>query len=125
VKEPRLRYSGLINYFATLISFITGLAFTLIVTRKLLVEEFGLWVLITSIVNIFYYPVACVNYWAIRGIAREVPKAFGTAFFFSVSYSSFVTPLFLLVVTSFVKGANSILIGLISLAVVTMAFIKY
>jgi len=46
----RVTYSGLVSFGINLISVVTGLVFTLIVTRKLSVEEFGTWGLINGII---------------------------------------------------------------------------
>ena len=66
----RVTYSGLISLAIRLFSIITGLVFTLIVTRQLTIEEFGTWGLISGI---FIYALAVhpiVGYWATREIAR-------------------------------------------------------
>ena len=66
----RVTYSGLISLTIRLSSIITGLAFTLIVTRQLTQEEFGTWGLMGGI---FIYALAIhpiITYWATREIAR-------------------------------------------------------
>jgi len=66
----RVTYSGLISFLVGLASVITGLVFTLIVTRQLTQEEFGTWSLIGSLTVyvLIFNPI--VNYWVIREIAR-------------------------------------------------------
>lgn len=66
----RVTYSGLISLAIRLSSIVTGLAFTLIVTRQLTQDEFGTWGVISGI---FIYALAIhpiVSYWATREIAR-------------------------------------------------------
>ena len=46
----RVTYSGLITFVLMLVSIVTGLIFTLIVTRRLDQIEFGLWSLIGGII---------------------------------------------------------------------------
>ena len=46
----RVAYSGLISMLIGLISVVTGLVFTLIVTRTLTPEEYGSWGLIGSLI---------------------------------------------------------------------------
>ena len=47
----RVTYSGLITFVLMLVSIVTGLIFTLIVTRRLDQIEFGLWSLIGGIIG--------------------------------------------------------------------------
>ena len=66
----RVTYSGLISLAVRMSSIITGLMFTLIVTRQLTPNEFGTWGLINGI---FIYALAVhpvISYWATREIAR-------------------------------------------------------
>ena len=71
----RLTYSGLITFALLLVSIITGLIFTLIVTRKLDQIEFGLWSLIGSVIaySLIFAPIS--NYWVKRHIARGEEEA--------------------------------------------------
>lgn len=66
----RVTYSGLISLAVRLSSIITGLIFTLIVTRQLSQDEFGTWGLISGILiyALAIHPI--VGYWATREIAR-------------------------------------------------------
>ena len=66
----RVTYSGLITFVLMLVSIVTGLIFTLIVTRRLDQIEFGLWSLIGGIVaySLIFAPIS--NYWVSRHIAR-------------------------------------------------------
>ena len=66
----RVTYAGLISLSVRLSSIITGLIFTLIVTRQLSQDEFGTWGVINGI---FVYAVAIhpiITYWATRESAR-------------------------------------------------------
>jgi len=53
-----------------LISVITGLVFTLIVTRRLVPEEFGTWSLIVPMISYFLISEAIFDFWTIRQVAR-------------------------------------------------------
>ena len=66
----RVTYSGLISLSIRLFSIITGLAFTLIVTRQLSQDEFGTWGLISGILIYALAVHPIVGYWATREIAR-------------------------------------------------------
>lgn len=67
----RVTYAGLISLSIRLFSMITGLVFTLIVTRQLSQEEFGTWGLINGIMiyALVIHPI--ITYWATREIARN------------------------------------------------------
>lgn len=73
----RLTYSGLIGFGIRLISILTGIAFTLFVTRNLSPEDFGAWKLIGTFVSYVLVIDPIVNYWVQRQIARneEVAKS--------------------------------------------------
>jgi len=72
----RVTYTGLIGFVVSIISVITGLMFTVLVTRKLTPEEFGLWALIGSMIAYFLIMEPIVSYWTTREIARG--KSVGT-----------------------------------------------
>ncbi len=71
----RLTYSGLLAFITRLVSVITGIVFTIIVTRNLTPEDFGLWRLIGGLIYyvIVFEPV--VTYWVSRHVARGEPAA--------------------------------------------------
>ncbi len=66
----RLRYSGLMAYGTRIISIFTGLMFSIIVTRRLTEEDFGIWQIIGLIISYVLIPSSISNYWVTRYIAR-------------------------------------------------------
>jgi len=72
----RVTYSGLIAFAVSMTSVLTGITFTLIVTRKLSVEEFGIWSIVGSMTTYFMIVEPIVSFWSTRQIARgeEVGK---------------------------------------------------
>jgi len=83
----RVTYSGLIAFVVGILGIITGLVFTMIITRSLTLTEFGSWSVIGSLVG---YPIvlgAIVSYWTTREIARGIESgktALVTSAFFSI-----------------------------------------
>ncbi|MGI0021939.1 MAG: hypothetical protein ACRD9Q_03660 [Nitrososphaeraceae archaeon] len=67
----RLTYPGLMAFVITLISVFTGLVFTLIVTRRLSQDEFGLWSLMGSLLIYVMVFVPINTYWVSRHVARN------------------------------------------------------
>ena len=68
----RVTYSGLVSLSFGLAKIIVGLFFVTIITRLLLVEEFGTWVLISGL---FVYGVVLspiFSFWATRETARKI-----------------------------------------------------
>lgn len=100
----RVTYSGLINFVVILISFFTGLIFTIIVTRRLSPEEFGLWSLIGSLLLYVMIFKPINEYWTTRHIAREEDASI-TAILSSGIFSAASIGIFLVVI--FVISANS------------------
>jgi len=83
----RLTYSGLVSFLILLVSMFTGLAFTLIVTRRLDQTHFAMWSLIGGIVvySMIFSPIS--NYWLSRHIARgegESITGIASAIIFSI-----------------------------------------
>ena len=70
MSKIRVTYSGLISFVIGIGSLVTGLIFTLIVTRRLTPEEFGEWGLIGALTGyvLMFSPV--ISYWNTREIAR-------------------------------------------------------
>ncbi len=66
----RLYYSGMAVFGARLLSALTGLAFTLIVTRNLAVAEFGVWQYLSALFSYFAFPAGLLTFWATRLYAR-------------------------------------------------------
>lgn len=66
----RVAYSGLISLLVGIISTITGLIFTLIVTRTLTIDEYGAWGLIGGLIVYVMVLDPIVTYWTTREIAR-------------------------------------------------------
>jgi O-antigen/teichoic acid export membrane protein len=72
MSEIRVTFSGLVSFIIGLGSLVTGLIFTLIVTRRLTPEEFGEWGLIGSLTGYVLMFSPLISYWNTREIARGV-----------------------------------------------------
>lgn len=66
----RVTYSGLVGLTVGLISVLTGIVFTVIVTRRLSPEEFGIWAIIGSMITYFLLSETLISFWTTRQIAR-------------------------------------------------------
>lgn len=66
----RVTYSGLISFVVRLTSILTGIVFTLIVTRQLTEQEFGSWSLIGSLITYIILVESIISYWTTREVAR-------------------------------------------------------
>ena len=66
----RVTYSGLISFAVGIVTVVTGLVFTLIVTRQLSQDEFGTWGLIGGLISYALIIGPIVSYWSTREIAR-------------------------------------------------------
>ena len=87
MSEVRVTYAGLISFGIVMITVITGLIFTLIVTRRLEVDEFAAWSLIGSLIVYVMILDPISSYWATRQIARGekvAVTAIGTNIIFAI-----------------------------------------
>jgi len=66
----RLRYSGLVLFSSRAFSMVMGLLFTVMVTRRLSVDEFGIWQYISALLGYFIMPSSIVSFWLTRDMAR-------------------------------------------------------
>jgi len=116
----RVTYSGLIAFVIGLVSVFTGLAFVLIVTRRLSPEEFGTWTLLGTIIGYFLISERIISYWTVRQVSRgqEVGK---TSFLSSTIFSLGSVPLFVVFIyfmsSQSNSDLNSLLLGTILLPV--------
>ena len=71
----RLKYTTLINFFSRNLSNFASLAFIIFVTRRLSVEEFGIWTMIFRYMSYVLPFMAIYNYWLPRTISRGINTA--------------------------------------------------
>lgn len=117
MSKVRLRYSGLVNYITIALSLFTGFAFSVMVTRRLKVEEYGLWSVISSLAAILCYPHLLYGYWVTRSIARGVKDAVKTGLYLSLIFVLSLTPLYALtsVLYVFMLGQHTTIYFLLGL----------
>lgn len=71
LSDIRLTYSGLITLTIRLLSLITGMIFSVIVTRNISTEDFGLFSIIGSLIAYSLFGHTIISYWIQRHIARS------------------------------------------------------
>jgi len=101
LSKIRVTYSGLIAFVVGLSGIITGLIFTIIVTRELTPDELGLWTLIGSLVSYVVIIEPIISFWTTRQIARGE----------QVAKTSLVTSSLLSVVAIVVYGGVAVYIS--------------
>ncbi len=70
MSQIRLRYTGITAYASSLITTLTGLLFTVLITRRLTPEELGVWRYIGSLIAYCMIPPGLVSYWTTRMTAQ-------------------------------------------------------
>ena len=71
--DIRVTYSGLLGFAVAMGGMLAGLAFTIIVTRQLEPEEFGVWAVIGSMASYSVTAETVISYWTTRQVARGRP----------------------------------------------------
>jgi O-antigen/teichoic acid export membrane protein len=102
----RVTYSGLISLVTKFSSIITGLVFTLIVTRSLSPEEFGTWALIGSLIVYATIINPIISYWTTREIARDIES--GKTSIISSAILSAVGMMIYIIVAVFVGSQTNV-----------------
>jgi hypothetical protein len=101
----RTTYSGLISVSVGVITILTGLVFTLIITRTLSMEEYGTWSLIIGILMYAVIIEPIISYWATRETARS-ENSQKTSIFAAGVFSSIGMIIFL--ITSLIVSDESV-----------------
>ena len=110
----RVTYSGLIAFAVGIGSLFTGMIFTLMITRNLLPEEFGVWSIIGGMIGYFLISEPVISYWSTRQIARGEPVG-KTSLFSSIVISMGSLPFYLLLVVG-ISDIDSEYVGSMLLA---------
>jgi O-antigen/teichoic acid export membrane protein len=77
--EIRIRYSGFIIFASQLLSIITGLVFTLLLSRNMSTSQFGIWTNIFDYTGYFLLLSGVLPFWATRFAARGKEETVKTA----------------------------------------------
>ncbi|WFO74801.1 hypothetical protein J4526_06930 [Desulfurococcaceae archaeon MEX13E-LK6-19] len=83
----RVRYSTIVNYIGQLYWLVMSILFTIIVTRKLSVEEYGLFTTIMAVFNIIVLMYNLWIFWVPRAYARGLYENVSSAFALSLLYT--------------------------------------
>jgi O-antigen/teichoic acid export membrane protein len=77
--QVRLRYSGFIVFTTQILSLITGLVFTLLLTRNMTTDQFNIWTNIFDYTGYFLLFNPVLPFWATRFVARGKEGAVKTS----------------------------------------------
>lgn len=124
--DIRVTYSGLLGLAVSMGGMFAGLGFTIIVTRQLSPEEFGVWTIISSMIAYSVIAETVVSYWTTRQVARGTPVA-KTSVVSSSLFAGGSIPVYLLSIHLFATNIepvffDSMLLGAILIPVM---FIHY
>jgi O-antigen/teichoic acid export membrane protein len=78
-KQLRLQYSGFIIFTAQILSVLTGLAYTLLITRTMTTDQYGTWTNIFDYTAYFLIFSSFIPFWATRFVARDKKGAVKTS----------------------------------------------
>jgi len=73
--KVRLKFTIIVNFIMRLLSLFAGLLFTISVTRRLSVEEFGIWIMLFKYISYVLPFAAIFTYW----LPRTISRGFNTA----------------------------------------------
>ncbi|MEM2704621.1 MAG: polysaccharide biosynthesis C-terminal domain-containing protein [Candidatus Bathyarchaeia archaeon] len=71
MNQIRLRYTGFVAYFSSITLALTGLLFSLLITRKLTPIELGVWRYLGTLISYFAMPIYLFSFWSTRLTAQN------------------------------------------------------
>ncbi|RLG81208.1 MAG: hypothetical protein DRO40_10040 [Thermoprotei archaeon] len=83
----RVRYSTIVNYFSQMVKLVTSLMFAIIVTKRLSVEEYGLWGTIFGVTGALSMVYTLWGWWVPRFYARSRRNIVSTCFGLNLLYA--------------------------------------
>lgn len=102
--QIRLRYSGAIFFLSRVISVGTGLLFTLMVTRNVSLEDYGVFNNLWDVLSYFTLTSTIIPFWVTRFVARNWPGSFKTGFVINALIGSASTMLYVFLVSSVMQA---------------------
>ena len=100
MSDIRVTYSGLIGFAVAMGGIVSGIVFTIIVTRQLEIEEFGIWAVIGGMIGYSIAAEPIISYWTTRQIARNEPVG-KTSLVSSSLFAGFSIPIYVISVYLF------------------------
>jgi len=116
LSNVRVTYSGLIAFVISISSVFTGIIFTLIVTRNLSVQDFGLWTLIGSLISYVIIYEVIISFWTSRQVARD--QDVGKTALVTSGLLSSISFILFLVVAFFVSDTVNINLDILFIAAI-------
>ncbi len=105
--EIRLHYSGFIIFAAQILSLATGLIFTLLLTRNMTKQEYGIWANIFDLTGYFLLLSGVFPFWTMRYVAHRRQGAAKTGVLANLAFSLIFTFVYISL-TPFVTAAFNI-----------------
>ncbi len=93
----RVRYSTIVNYLSQVYRLLLTILFTLIVARKLSVEDYGLWITIIGVANVLTMAHWIWGMWSLRFYARKKYEMVSAAYALTLIYIPISLAVFMLV----------------------------
>ena len=105
--EIRIQYTGLIIFAAQMLSVVTGLVFTLLLTRNLSQADFGVWSNIFTILGYFTIGSGLLPFWTTRFAARKMDGAIKTGFSANLVIALVAMAVYIPFIFPYMQAANT------------------
>jgi len=99
----RLRYSGFVMFIAKMLSVVTGIAFTLMITRAVTEQQYGILSNVNDLLGYFAVPAIIFPFWTLRFVARNREGAIKTGILANLVISIIATTIYLLFIPSIIS----------------------
>jgi O-antigen/teichoic acid export membrane protein len=102
----RLQYSGFIIFAAQITSIITGLVFTLLLSRNMTPQQYGIWANIFDLIGYFLLLSGLFPFWTMRFVARRKEGAVKTGLLTNLAVSLVSTAIYLSLTPTLTHALN-------------------
>ncbi len=120
IKNLRVRYSVIANYGSMIYRFITALAFSTIVIRRLSIEEYGIFTTVLALIYLFQPIPILWNSWVYRFYIRRNYRIVSAGLFLTLLFTLISDILLAIMIFYFIGSYLYILFNIITLSMLLM-----
>lgn len=127
-KQIRLQYSGFVMFGTKMLSVVTGMIYTILITRATTTGEYGIWANVWDLMAYFILLASALPFWAGRFVAREKEGAVKTGVIANLIIALISVGIYLSMVsfiTSALNVSRYLILYLVTSALIVELYLLY